>query len=234
MLTPMEAEALALSVKVAALAVVVSAPFGIAIAYLLARTSFPGKILVDAVVHTPLVVPPVVVGYLLLVGFARTGPIGGWLHEVFGVSIAFTWQGAALASGIMAFPLLVRAVRLSLESADAGLEDAARTLGASRARVFLTITLPLALPGIVTGMVLAFARSLGEFGATITFVSNIPGETQTLSLALYSLSQIPGSEAAAARLAVLSVLVAVVALIASEVLARRVRRQTGQLPEGGR
>ncbi len=233
MLNPVEVEALVLSLKVAALAVAVSAPVGIAVAYVLARLDFPGKILVDAVVHTPLVVPPVVVGYLLLLGFARTGPIGAWLHDVFGVSIAFTWQGAAVASGIMAFPLLVRAVRLSLEAADPGLEDAARTLGAGRSRVFLTITLPLALPGIVTGMVLAFARSLGEFGATITFVSNIPGETQTLPLALFSLSQIPGSEAAAARLAVLSVIVAVLALIASEVLARRVRRQTGQIAGDG-
>lgn len=223
-LSALEAEALALSLRVALVSAAVSLPFGLATALLLARGRFPGKAALDAVVHLPLVVPPVVVGYTLLVLLGRRGPIGAWLYDVFGVSLAFTWRGAALAAAVMSFPLMVRAMRLSLDSVDRGLEAAARTLGASPARVFVTITLPLMIPGIIAGLLLAFARSLGEFGATITFVSNIPGETRTLPIALYTLIQTPDGEAAAARLALLAVLLAFVALGASEWLARRARR----------
>lgn len=223
MLTPLEWEALALSLRVSGIAVAVILLPGIALAYLLARFDFPGKTLLDGLVHLPLVLPPVVVGYLLLVSLGRQSPLGQWLHETFGVSLPFTWQGAALAGAVMAFPLLVRAVRLSLEAVDRKLEDAARTLGAGRLKTFMTITLPLTLPGILTGGVLAFARSLSEFGATITFAANIPGETRTLPLALYSLVQTPGQEAAAARLCVISVIVALLALVTSEWLARRAR-----------
>ncbi|MDV6317623.1 molybdate ABC transporter permease subunit [Chromohalobacter sp. HP20-39] len=225
MLTPLEWEALALSLRVSGVAVAAILLPGLGMAYVLARFDFPGKALVDGIVHLPLVLPPVVVGYLLLVSLGRQGPLGQWLHETLGVSLPFTWQGAALAGAVMAFPLLVRAVRLSLESVDRKLEEAARTLGASRWRTFLTVTLPLTLPGILTGSVLAFARSLSEFGATITFAANIPGETRTLPLALYSLVQTPGKEAAAARLCVISVIVALIALVASEWLARRARRR---------
>ncbi|MBT6139975.1 MAG: molybdate ABC transporter permease subunit [Rhodospirillaceae bacterium] len=224
-LTPIEIEALWLSLKVAFWSVTISLPFGIAAAYLLARARFPGKWLVDGVIHLPLVVPPVVVGYLLLISFGKRGPIGGWLYDTFEFTLIFTWKGAAVAAAVMAFPLMVRAVRLSLEAIDRGLEAAARTLGASEFRVLFTITLPLAAPGIVTGAVLAFARSLGEFGATITFVSNIPGETQTLPLALYTMTQAPGGEAQAARLALISIAIALLALAASEWLARRVHRK---------
>ncbi|MBT5264764.1 MAG: molybdate ABC transporter permease subunit [Rhodospirillaceae bacterium] len=224
-LTPIEIEALWLSLKVAFWSVAISLPFGIAAAYLLARARFPGKWLVDGVIHLPLVVPPVVVGYLLLISFGKRGPIGGWLYDTFEFTLIFTWKGAAVAAAVMAFPLMVRAVRLSLEAIDRGLEAAARTLGASEFRVLFTITLPLAAPGIVTGAVLAFARSLGEFGATITFVSNIPGETQTLPLALYTMTQAPGGEAQAARLALISIAIALLALAASEWLARRVHRK---------
>ncbi len=228
-LTPLEVEALGLSLKVAVASVVGSLPFGLAAAWLLARRSFPGKALVDGVIHLPLVVPPVVVGYLLLVTLGRRGPVGGWLYDSFGISIAFTWKGAAVAAAVMAFPLMVRAMRLSLEAVDKRLEAAARTLGASRARVFLTITLPLMAPGVLAGTVLAFARALGEFGATITFVSNIPGETRTLPIALYTLTQTPEGEAAAARLALISVGLALTAIVASEWIARRMARRL----EGG-
>lgn len=233
LLSPLEIEALLLSLRVAAVATVCSLPLGLAAAWLLARIRFPGKAIVDAAIHLPLVLPPVVVGYLLLVLMGRRGMIGAWLYDTFGVSIAFTWKGAALAAAVMAFPLMVRAMRLSLEAVDRGLEAAARTLGAGRARVFLTVTLPLMAPGILAGMVLAFARALGEFGATITFVSNIPGETRTLPLALYTLTQTPDGEAAAARLALLTIAIAVAALIASEWMARRLKARIGS-PEGSR
>jgi len=222
-LTPLESEALGLSLRVALWSVTASLPFGLAMAWLLARYEFFGKTLLNGIVHLPLVLPPVVVGYLLLVFLGRQGPLGSWLFATFGVSLPFTWEGAALAAAVMAFPLMVRAVRLSIEAVDQNLETAARTLGASRISVFLTITLPLIMPGILAGAVLAFARSLGEFGATITFVSNIPGETRTLPLALYSLIQTPGGEAGALRLALLSVLLSLAALGASEAIARRLR-----------
>ncbi len=222
-LTPLEIEALELSLRVALLSVAASLPFGLAVAWLLGRYEFFGKTLVNGIVYLPLVLPPVVVGYLLLLLLGRQGPLGRWLYETLGVTLPFTWEGAALAAAVMAFPLMVRAIQLSFEAVDRKLETAARTLGASRASVFFTITLPLALPGILAGAVLAFARSLGEFGATITFVSNIPGETRTLPLALYSLIQTPGGEAGALRLAVLSVLLSLAALAASEIAARRIR-----------
>ena len=222
-LTDLEQEALALSLRVAIWAVATGLPIALAVAWLLARRDFPGKTLLNGVVHLPLVLPPVVVGYLLLLTFGRQGPVGRLLHDTLGVTIAFTWQGAALAAAVMAFPLMVRAIRLSLEAVDARLESAARTLGAGRLEVFLTVTLPLTAPGLLAGAILGFARSLGEFGATITFVSNIPGETRTLPLALYSLVQQPGGEAGALRIAVISVVLALVALAGSELLARRVK-----------
>ncbi len=222
-LTPLESEALGLSMRVALWSVAASLPFGLAMAWLLARYEFYGKTLLNGLVHLPLVLPPVVVGYLLLLLLGRQGPLGTWLFETFGITLPFTWEGAALAAAVMAFPLMVRAVRLSIEAVDQNLETAARTLGASRISVFVTITLPLIMPGILAGAVLAFARSLGEFGATITFVSNIPGETRTLPLALYSLLQTPGGEAGALRLALLSVLLSLAALGASEAIARRLR-----------
>ncbi|MEQ8357684.1 MAG: molybdate ABC transporter permease subunit [Kiloniellaceae bacterium] len=222
-LTPLETEALGLSLRVALWSVAVSLPFGLAVAWLLARYDFFGKTVLNVVVHLPLVLPPVVVGYMLLILFGRQGALGAWLYASFGVSLAFTWEGAALAAAVMAFPLMVRAMRLSIETVDRKLETAARTLGASRANVFVTITLPLIMPGILAGAVLAFARSLGEFGATITFVSNIPQETRTLPLALYSLIQSPSGEAGALRLVVLSVLLSLAALGASEAIARRLR-----------
>ncbi len=226
-LTPLEIEALGLSLRVAVAGVVFSLPLGLAAAWLLARREFPGKSLVDGIIHLPLVVPPVVVGYALLVTLGRRGPVGGFLYDVFGVTIAFTWKGAAVAAAVMAFPLMVRAMRLSLEAVDRRLEAAARTLGASRTRVFVTVTLPLMAPGILAGVVLAFARALGEFGATITFVSNIPGETRTLPIALYTLTQTPDGEAAAARLALIAVALALAAVVASEWLARRLARRLG-------
>ena len=222
-LTDLEQEALALSLRVALWAVATGLPAALAVAWLLARREFPGKTLLNGVVHLPLVLPPVVVGYLLLLTFGRQGPVGGWLHDSLGVTIAFTWQGAALAAAVMAFPLMVRAIRLSLEAVDTRLESAARTLGAGRLEVFWTVTLPLTAPGLLAGAILGFARSLGEFGATITFVSNIPGETRTLPLALYSLVQQPDGEAGALRIAVISVVLALVALAGSELLARRVK-----------
>jgi molybdate transport system permease protein len=226
-LTPFEANALELSLRVGIISVCFSLPLGLAAAWLLARCSFRGKLLLDGIIHLPLVLPPVVVGYALLSLFGRRGVVGAWLHDVLGITLAFDWKGAALASAVMAFPLMVRAIRLSLEAVDRGLEAAAHTLGASRTRVFFTVTLPLTAPGLLTGAILAFARSIGEFGATITFVSNIPGLTQTLPLALYSLVQQPDGDAAAARLAVISVVVALLALLASELLARRIARRIG-------
>ena len=224
-LTPLEIEALGLSLRVSLWSVAMSLPFGLLMAWLLARRDFVGKDLLNGLVHLPLVVPPVVVGYLLLVLLGREGPLGGWLYETLGVTIAFTWQGAALAAAVMAFPLMVRAMRLSLEAVDRRLEAAARTLGAGPLEVFWTITLPLMAPGILAGAILGFARSLGEFGATITFVSNIPGETRTLPLALFSQVQSAGGEAAALRLTVISVVLAFAALAASEILARRLHRR---------
>lgn len=228
MLTPMETDALWLSLEVALWAMLCSLPFGIGCAWLLSRREFPGKNMVDALLHLPLVLPPVVIGYLLLVGFGRNGFFGRMLYDAFGITIAFTWKGAALASAVMAFPLLVRTVRLSLDAVDQRLELAARTLGAGPWRVFFTVTLPLSIPGIVAGMVLAFARSLGEFGATITFVSNIPGKTQTLPLALYTMTQVPHGEAAAMRLCVISVCIALIALVAANWLEKRFTRSLRQ------
>lgn len=224
-LTPLEIEALILSLHVAFWAVLWTLPLGIFTAWILARRDFFGKTVVNGLVHLPLIVPPVVVGYLLLIVLGRRGVLGAWLHAWFGITVAFTWKGAAIAAAVMAFPLMVRAIRLSLEEVDQRLEQAARTLGAGPFRVFFTVTLPLTLPGILTGTILAFARSLGEFGATITFVSNIPGETRTLPLALYTLTQSPGSEAGAVRLVVIAVVLALAALMASEVLARRLARR---------
>ncbi|OAN48039.1 molybdate ABC transporter permease [Paramagnetospirillum marisnigri] len=222
-LTPLETEALRLSLLVSGWAVAGSLPLGLACAWLLARRDFPGKTVVDGLIHLPLVLPPVVVGYALLVTFGRRGVIGGWLYDWFGITVAFTWKGAAIASAVIAFPLLVRAIRLSLEGVDRGLEQAARTLGCGPVRTFFTVTLPLVMPGVITGVILAFARSLSEFGATITFVSNIPGETQTLPIALYALTQVPGGDEAALRLCVISVVVAFAALTVSELLSRRVQ-----------
>ncbi len=224
MLTPFETEALSLSLRVAFWSVLLSLPLGLLAAWALARWQFYGKTLLNGLVHLPLVVPPVVVGYGLLVLFGRKGPLGAWLYETFGVTLVFTWRGAALAAAVMAFPLMVRAMRLSLEAVDRRLESAARTLGAGPVTVFLTVTLPLMAPGILAGAILAFARSLGEFGATITFVSNIPGETRTLPIALYTLIQTPDGEAGALRLALISVAVALIALAASEIIARRLAR----------
>src|SRR5688572_26978112 len=220
-LSPDEWTAVQLSLRIAVAATLAVLPFGIAVAWLLARKDFWGKSLLDGVVHLPLVLPPVVTGYLLLLSFGRKGPVGSFLEDHFGIVFSFRWTGAALACGVMGFPLLVRAARLSFEAIDRKLEDAAATLGADRARTFLTVTLPLALPGIIAGMVLCFAKALGEFGATITFVSNIPGETQTISAAIYTLTQVPGGDAAAFRLVVIAVVIALVALIASEWFARR-------------
>ncbi len=212
-----------LSLRVASLATVMALPFAVAVAYLLARKRFWGWQVVNGLVHLPLVLPPVVTGYLLLVLFGRQGPIGGFLFEVFGITLAFRWTGAALAAAIMAFPLMVRAIRLAFESVDTGLEDAAATLGASRLRVFVTITLPLVLSGIIAGAVLGFAKALGEFGATITFVAAIPGQTQTIPSAIYGLLQVPGQEPAILALVAVSIVFAMGALILSEWLANRVR-----------
>ena len=227
MLSALEIEALSLSLKVALWAVGCSLVPGIAVAWLLARRDFPGKALLDSLVHLPLVLPPVALGYLLLVLFGRNGPGGAWLHDWFGLSLVFSWRGAALAAAVMAFPLLVRAVRLSMEAVDRRLETAAQTLGARPLRVFLTVTLPLTTPGILTGLLLSFVRCLGEFGATITFAANVPGETRTLPLALYTALQIPGGEAGATRLALISVALAILALVASQYLARQVSRRIG-------
>lgn len=227
-LTAAEIDALRLSFGVAARSVLFSLPFATLIAWLLVRGRFRGRFALDAFVHLPLVLPPVVIGYLLLVLFGRRGPIGSWLYESFGIQLAFTTAGAALATAVVSFPLMVRAIRLSLEAVDRGLEDAARTLGAGPMDRFLSITLPLMLPGILAGAVTAFAASLGEFGAVITFVSNIPGETRTLPLALYTAIQTPGGDAAAARIAALSLALGFSGLAISEWLARRMRRTLGQ------
>jgi molybdate transport system permease protein len=219
-LTPDEWTAVLLSLRIAAVATVVALPFGVAIAWLLARKDFWGKALLDGIVHLPLVLPPVVTGYLLLIAFGRRGIFGSFLADL-GIVFSFRWTGAALACGVMGFPLLVRAIRLSIEAVDTRLEEASWTLGANRFLVFATVTLPLALPGIIAGMVLCFAKALGEFGATITFVSNIPGETQTISAAIYTYMQIPNADAAAARLVVIAIIISLIALVASEWLARR-------------
>jgi molybdate transport system permease protein len=223
-LTPEETTAILLSLKVASVATLSSLPFGVWIAWLLARKNFPGKALLDALVHLPLIIPPVVTGYLLLLLFGKRGLIGGWLAEI-GIVFAFRWTGAALACAVMGFPLLVRAIRLSMEAVDPKLEAAGRTLGAHPALVFLTVTLPLSLPGILAGVVLSFARAFGEFGATVTFVSNIPGETQTLPTAIYSFTQVPGGDAQALRLTLVSIVIAAIALVLSELLARRSARR---------
>ncbi len=225
MLSSEEIGIILLSLKVALWSMVMSLPFGLATAYVLARHNFPGKSLFDAFVHLPLVLPPVVVGFSLLLLFGRRGPLGMFLEEWFGIVVAFRWSGAAIACAVMSFPLMVRAMRLSIEAIDPKLEAAAQTLGAGRLGVMLTITLPLALPGILTGLLLGFARSLGEFGATITFVSSIPGETVTLPLAIYALWQVPGGEAAAQRLCVLSLILSLAALMLSEVLMKRANRR---------
>jgi molybdate transport system permease protein len=221
-LTPDEWTAVHLSIKVASWAMVASLPPGIVIALLLARGRFWGKSVLNGIVHLPLILPPVVTGYLLLLSFGRRGPIGAFLADNFGIVFSFRWTGAALACGIMGFPLMVRAIRLSIEAVDRKLEAAAGTLGANPLWVFATITLPLILPGIIAGMILSFAKAMGEFGATITFVSNIPGETQTLPSAIYTFTQVPGGDAGALRLTLISIAIAMVALVASEVLARRV------------
>ncbi|TXC71499.1 molybdate ABC transporter permease subunit [Sphingomonas ginsenosidivorax] len=223
MLSAAEWEIVALSLKVGGVAMAVTLPIAFALAWMLARVAFPGKILVDAAIHLPLVVPPVVTGWVLLLAFGPNGPVGGWLQG-FGITVLFRWTGAAIAAGVMALPLMVRAMRLSIEAVDRRLEQAARTLGAGRWRVFWTITLPLSIPGVLAGAVLGFARSIGEFGATITFVSNVPGETQTLPLAIYSALQQPGGDAMVWRLSAISVALSLVALVASELLTRRVGR----------
>jgi molybdate transport system permease protein len=221
MLSPDEWGVVLLSLKVAAVAMAATLPVALGLALLLARVRFPGKLIVDAAIHLPLVLPPVVTGWLLLIAFGRNGWAGAWLARAFDVTLMFRWTGAALAAGVMALPLMVRAIRLSIEAVDRRLESAARTLGASRGRVLWTVTLPLALPGIAAGLVLGFARSLGEFGATISFVSSVPGETETLPLAIYAAMQAPGGDTVVARLAIVSVVLSLAALVASEGLARR-------------
>lgn len=220
-LTPEEWIAIRLSLRVALIATIVALPLGIAAAWLLARRTFPGKAALDGLILLPLVLPPVVTGYLLLLTFGRRGVVGGFLADNFGIVFSFRWTGAALACGIMGFPLMVRAIRLSFEAIDRKLEDAAATLGANPVWIFFTIALPLALPGIMAGFILCFTKALGEFGATITFVSNIPGETQTISAAIYTYTQVPGGDAAALRLVIVSIVIALAALIVSEWLARR-------------
>ena len=221
--SPVEYEIFLLSLRVAFWGVICSLPFAILVALLLARCSFPGKFILNTIVHLPLVVPPVVIGYLLLLVFGNNGVLGRWLFEVFQISIAFTWKGAALAASVMAFPLMVRAIRLSLDLLDIELEEAAATLGAGPFKKFISVTLPLILPGIIVGALLGFARSLGEFGATITFVSNIPGETQTLPLAMFKYIQTPGGDFQALRLMTLSVILAIGALIISELVERKLK-----------
>ncbi|MFT4162076.1 MULTISPECIES: molybdate ABC transporter permease subunit [Shinella] len=217
--------AIRLSLRVSTVAVLVSLPLGILVALALARGRFWGKSLLNGIVHLPLILPPVVTGFILLILFGRRGPIGSVLAEWFGIVLSFRWTGAALACGVMGFPLMVRSIRLSIEAVDRKLEEAAGTLGASPAWVFLTVTLPLILPGVIAGMILAFAKAMGEFGATITFVSNIPGETQTLSAAIYTFTQVPGGDAGAMRLTVVAIAISMVALIASEILAQRLGRK---------
>ena len=223
-LSPQEWQAVALSLRVSLWATLASLPLGVFVAYALARWAFPGKQIVNGLVHLPLILPPVVTGYLLLLTFGTRGPVGGFLQE-FGIVFAFRWTGAALAAGVMAFPLMVRAIRLSIEAVDVKLEQAGATLGASAPFVFATVTLPLIAPGIIAGAILAFAKAMGEFGATITFVSNIPGQTQTLPTAIYAFLQVPGQEGSALRLVAISVVVAMAALLLSETVARRVARR---------
>jgi molybdate transport system permease protein len=228
-LSPTEWQAVALSLRVAFWATLISLPLGIWVAWLLARRDFPGKQVLNGLVHLPLILPPVVTGYLLLLTFGRRGYVGQFLDQWFGIVLAFRWTGAVLAAAVMAFPLMVRAIRLAFEAVDPKLEQAAGTLGASPVWVFVTVTLPLILPGVLAGAVLAFAKAMGEFGATITFVSNIPGETQTLPSAIYAFLQVPGGDAHAFRLVIVSIIVAMGALIASEWIARRVARRIGGL-----
>lgn len=223
-----ERMAVLLSLKVSLWATCASLPFGIALAYVLARGRFWGRSLLDGVVHLPLILPPVVTGYALLLLFGRNGPAGAFLAEQFGIVFAFRWTGAALACAIMGFPLMVRAIRLSVEAVDSRLEEAAGTLGASPLWVFATVTLPLIAPGIAAGMILSFARAMGEFGATITFVSNIPGETQTLPSAIYTFTQVPGGDAQALRLTLIAVAISLAALLVSNALSRRIARGIGQ------
>jgi molybdate transport system permease protein len=224
-LGPAEWAAVALSVRVALWATLASLPFGILTAYALARWTFPGKQVLNGIVHLPLILPPVVTGYLLLVLLGRRGPVGSLLEQWFGVVLSFRWTGAAVAAAVMAFPLMVRAIRLAIEAVDPRLEAAAATLGASPVWVFVTVTLPLILPGIVAGAILAFAKAIGEFGATITFVSNIPGQTQTLPSAIHAFLQVPGGEAAAGRLVIVAIAIAMLALVLSEFVARKVARR---------
>jgi len=224
-LSPDEWNAVRLSIKVAVWAMLASLPLGVLTGLVLARGRFWGKSILNGVVHLPLVLPPVVTGYLLLLGFGKRGPIGAFLAEHFGIVFSFRWTGAALACAVMGFPLMVRAIRLSIEAVDRRLESAAGTLGAAPLLVFATITMPLILPGVIAGMILSFAKAMGEFGATITFVSNIPGETQTLPSAIYTFTQVPGGDAGAMRLTLVSIAISMVALVASEALARRVGRR---------
>jgi molybdate transport system permease protein len=231
MLTAEEISALILSLQVAGLALILSLPVAVAVAYILARKNFPGKIILDGLIHLPLVLPPVATGFVLLILLGRKGPIGGLLYELLNITVAFRWTGAAIAASIMAFPLIVRPIRLAFEAIDPRLESAAATLGARPAFVFFTITLPLALPGVLSAMILGFAKCLGEFGATITFVSNIPGETRTLPLALYTYTQVPGGEGPALRLAVIAVVISFGALIIAEMLASRTKRRIYRIGE---
>ncbi|WP_148300789.1 molybdate ABC transporter permease subunit [Shewanella marina] len=228
-LTDYEVTALLLSLKVASVAVIASLPFGIFCAWVLARLEFRGKSIVDSIIHLPLVLPPVVVGYLLLVSMGKKGLIGHYLYAWFGISFSFSWRGAALAAAVVSFPLMVRAIRQSIEAVDIRLEQAARTLGSGKWRVFFTITLPLMSPGIVSGMIIAFARSLGEFGSTITFVSNIPGQTQTIPLAMFSFIETPGAEYQAMRLCVISVVIALMSLMASQWLTKKAQQRTASV-----
>lgn len=226
-LSDAEWTAVLLSLKVAAVAVAFSLPLGILVALLLSRSRLPGIGIVNGLVHLPLILPPVVTGYLLLIAFGRRGIFGAFLDQWFGLVFSFRWTGAALAAAVMGFPLMVRSIRLSLDAVDRRLESAAATLGAGPVKTFFTVTLPLALPGIVAGSILAFAKALGEFGATITFVSNIPGETQTLAAAIYTYTQVPGGDAGAARLTAVSIAISLAALVGSEILARRVAARLG-------
>ncbi len=226
-LTEYEWSIIVLSLKIGSVAIIFSLPIGILCAWVLARKNFRGKTILDSVINLPLVLPPVVIGYLLLITMGRNGYLGKWIDQIFGISFSFNWKGAALASAVVSFPLLVRAIRISFESIDQNLEFAARSLGASRLKMFFTVTLPLAMPGIIAGVVLAFARSLGEFGATITFVSNIPGETRTLPLAMYTLIQIPNQEAATMRLCIIAITISFIALFLSEVLQRAHKKRLG-------
>jgi molybdate transport system permease protein len=224
--TPEEWTAIALSLRVAIVATLASLPVAVLAGYALARWSFPGKTLLDGLLHLPLVLPPVVTGYLLLLSFGRQGPIGAFLYDTLGITFSFRWTGAALAAAVMAFPLMLRAIRLSFDTIDRRLEAAAGTLGAGPVATFVTVTLPLAAPGILAGAILCFAKALGEFGATITFVSNIPGETQTIPSAIYSYTQVPGGESGALRLAAVSIVISFAALIVSEAISRRLLQRT--------